>query len=157
MIDREGRDRLALALRRYAIGRIDSDTMDGQWPDWRDRGARAVHQMQWNLYSDGDGRAVGRAALGWSTRREIARWILFLRTDQEYLWPEHRLDVPDLIGALARLVWPFGRRRFLNLGTFQTHWNRRTEQFLEAGDPAVWPFINRAAYDEACAQWGKRA
>ena len=42
MIDRKGRDRLALALRRYVVGRITNDDLEETEIDQRDRGAVAV-------------------------------------------------------------------------------------------------------------------
>lgn len=45
MIHRESRDRVALALRRYAVGRIANDDLDDMEVDWRDRGAVAVKQI----------------------------------------------------------------------------------------------------------------
>jgi len=148
MIDRKGRNRLALALRRYAIGRITSDELEEIETDWRDRGVRAVHQMSWGLYSDGQGYAVGQHALNWAVRRDLARWILFLRSEQEYLWPEYRFDA----GWLSL----FGKKRLLKIGGMEARWNKRLQQFLEAGDGEVWPFINRAAYDEALVRRGSQ-
>ncbi|MDP3739935.1 MAG: hypothetical protein Q8R02_21290 [Hyphomonadaceae bacterium] len=127
MIDRHGRDRLALALRRYVIGRITNDDLEEVEVDWRDRGAVAVKRRSWHLYSDH--RCYyrkGKDALPWEVRREVARWIVFLGSNQEYVWPEYRLDVGP---------W-FGRKR-------------KTEQFMEAGDFAVWPFIDAAALQTA--------
>lgn len=103
MIDRAGRDRIALALRRYAGKRITNDDLEeAAFADWRDRGAQAVAQLAWNLYSDHEQhRATGRHALDDSVRSDIARWIVFLHSDQEYLWPEMRLSKEDFERAKA--------------------------------------------------------
>lgn len=141
MIDRAGRDRLALALRRYVVGRITSDDLECVETDWRDRGARAVHQISWNLYSDNWGHyAVGSHAIHPEVRREICRWIVFLHSDQEYLWPEY---------SFIRICLPwFGKRRpNLKLGALEVRWSKKLEQFLEVGDREVWPFIDRASFD----------
>jgi hypothetical protein len=52
MICRQSRDQLAIALRRYVAGRISNDDLDGIVVDWSDRGAFAVKQADWALYSD---------------------------------------------------------------------------------------------------------
>jgi hypothetical protein len=125
MIDRKGRDRLALALRRYLIGRITNDDLEETEIDQRDLGVVAVKQASWHLYSDNcNHRAVGRHAISPETRRQVARWIVFLCSDQEYLWPEYRLDVGFRLG-------------------------RKWRAFKQAGDPAMWPFLDQAGLDAA--------
>ena len=127
MIDRKGRDRLALALRRYLIGRITNDDLEEVDVDWRDRGAMAVKQRSWHLYSDHHSYyRTGKDVLPWEVRREVARWIVFLSSSQEYLWPESRMDVGG---------WFWQKRRL--------------EQFKQAGDFEVWPFIDQTAFNAA--------
>ena len=141
MIDRQGRDRLALALRRYVVCRINSDELDEAGAvDWR---ARAVGQLAWNLHSDDCRYADGEHTLGADVRRDIARWIVFLHSDQEYLWPEYRFDTVDWLSIFRR------PREWLQFGSFQVRKNQRNEQFLEAGDPQVWPFLRRADLNNA--------
>jgi len=145
MIDREGRDRLALALRRYVVGRITSDDLENVETDWRDRGARAVHGMSYNLYSDDWGHyAVENHAIDPTTRREIVRWIVFLHSDQEYLWPEYRFDRVDW------LSW-FRPNEWLRLAGFRMRANSKISQLLEAGDGDVWPFLKKQDYIRALA------
>ena len=137
MIDREGRDRFALALRRYASGRIDSDALDeaGLDADWRDRGLNAVCQMAWNLYPDhAPIRAVGKERIPREGRRQIARWVIFLRSADEYLWPEYRFD--------GIYWWPLD---LLTFGAYGRRVKRLDAQFFEAGEFAAWPFIGRQA------------
>ena len=90
MIDRESRDRLAVALRHYVAGLITNDALDDIQVDWRDRGAVAVKEMSWQLYSDNKQHfAKNEHRLAKDDRRQVIRWIAFLYTDQEYLWPEY--------------------------------------------------------------------
>ena len=90
MIHRESRNRLAEALRHYAAGRITNDDLDSVEIDWRDRGAIAVNEMAWGLYDDHDvHKATGRYQLDRDARRAISKWIVFLHSDCEYIWPEY--------------------------------------------------------------------
>lgn len=139
MIHRPSRDSLALALRRYVSRRITNDQFDSVAVDWRDRGAVAVQGMAWRLYDDMyTHKAVGPHALSCAASRSIARWIVFLHTDQEYLWPEYNLvrGSPG-IGSLLTFGW-WGHREA-----------KRWREFTEAGEFDSWPFIDRESEDAA--------
>lgn len=139
MIHRSSRDSLALALRRYAARRIANDDLDAVEVDWRDRGAVAVKEAAWCLYDDNyQHKAEGRNAIDRETRREIARWVVFLHSDQASLWPEYKR---------AGLV--DGPMNILTFGWWERHKNQRWLQYQAAGDIAVWPFGRRAAADDA--------
>jgi hypothetical protein len=139
MICRASRDRLALALRRYAAGRISNDDLDCVEVDRRDLGAMAVKHEAWFLYDDiRHHYATRKHAIDRAGRRELAKWVLFLNSDDEYLWPGH---------AFVPIVdWP------LNLFTFGW-WGRRQNlrrrQFEQAGDISAWPFITIRQLEDA--------
>jgi len=134
MIHRESRDSLANALRGYIAGRITNDDLDSVDVDWRDRGAVAVKEMAWGLYHDTHTHFVdGRVPRNSESRKVIARWIAFLYSDEEYLWPEYSF-IQMLNGPL----------NLLTLGWWKRMRKRRWEQFLEAGDFELWPFCKRA-------------
>jgi hypothetical protein len=139
MIHRESSNRLAEALRHYVSGRITNDELDSVEVDWRDRGAVAVQEMAWNLYDDMHTHFVeNRMPRGSEARRGIARWIAFLHTDEEYLWPEY---------SFMQIVnWPMN---LLTFGWWEKTRQRRWNQFLEAGDFDVWPFCRRADFEQA--------
>lgn len=133
MIDRPSRDRLAEALRHYVSGQITNDDLDAVAVDWRDRGEVAVHQMAWGLYTDTyQHRATDAHAIPPEIRRDIARWIAFLYSDREYVWPEYSflqiINVPMNI---------------LTFGWWERIKKRKWEQFVEAGDIRVWPFCSK--------------
>jgi hypothetical protein len=134
MIDRTSRDRLALAIRRFVSGHIYNDDLDETQVDWRDRGAIAVKDAAWQLYSDNyQHYATGRHALSRADRRAVARWIVFLHSDQEYLWP----DFPGLrLGRLLAVA--------LTFGWWKGRENRVQREFYEAGDFSCWPFVREA-------------
>lgn len=145
MIHHPSRKRLALALRRYVSCRITNDNLDDVCVDWRDRGALAVQGMAWQLYDDlYTHRATGKHALSRESRRCIARWILFLQSDSEYLWPEYSF--------YRTAVSPLGN--LLTLGYLRRKEEQHWKEFLEAGDFDVWPFLTSAEFENAVARPG---
>jgi len=133
MIHRESRDLLAQALRHYAAGVITNDDLDSVDVDWRDRGAVAVKEMAWGLYDDTHSHYVDeRIPRNSEIRKVMVRWIAFLYSDEEYIWPEYSF--------IQFLNWPLN---VLTLGWWKRMKQRRWEQFLEAGDFEVWPFCRR--------------
>ena len=139
MIHRDSRNRLAEALRQYVSGRITNDDLDAVRVDWRDRGAVAVKQMAWGMYSDVRTHYVGKHIPRHSDiRRIVARWIVFLHSDEEYLWPEY---------SFIRIInWPMN---LLTFGWWERRKKKRWEEFLEAGDFSAWPFASRAKLKHA--------
>jgi len=139
MICRQSRDRLALALRRYVAGRISNDDLDDIDVDWRDRGAVAVKQMVWGLYSDTKHHyATGKHAITDDGKRIIARWVVFLHSEREYLWPEY---------SFIQIVnWPLN---VLTFGWWERRKRHRRKEFEEAGEFSAWPFVRVADSDDA--------
>lgn len=133
MICRDSRDRLALALRRYASGRITNDDLEDVIVDWRDRGAVAVKEMAWTLYDDMfQHRATGKRAIVSEERRAVARWIVFLHSDREYLWPAYSF-------IQTEILW---LENILTFGLWKRHRQRRWNQYIAAGHFASWPFVS---------------
>jgi len=139
MICRQSRDRLALALRRYVAGRISNDDLDDIDVDWRDRGSVAVKQAAWGLYCDTKHHyATGKHTITEDGKRMIARWVVFLHSEHEYLWPEY---------SFIQIVnWPLN---LLTFGWWERHKGRRRGEFEEAGEFAAWPFFRMADSDGA--------
>ena len=139
MIDRVSRDRLALALRQFVSGRIHNDELDAIEVDWRDRGAVAVKQAAWTLYDDYYQHfATGRHRIPGENRRVIARWVIFLHSNEEYLWPEYSfIRVRNWAANILTLGW----------------WRRREErlwrEFCDTGDFSSWPFQNETELKKA--------
>jgi hypothetical protein len=139
MICEKSRDRLALALRRYAAGRISNDDLDSVEVDWRDRGAVAVKQMAWRLYDDTTYHfAKGRHAINRDGRRIVAKWIVFLQGDTEYLWPDY-----SFIQIINRPL------NLLTFGWWEKRKNARRKEFEQAGDFSAWPFIAMTELNDA--------
>ena len=139
MIHRQSRNELALILRQYVAGLKTNDDLDNVVVDCRDRGAMAVKQEAWFLYDDNyQHRAIGQHSIGRSDRREIARMILFLHSNKEYLWPDYR-SVP---------IFDFTLNLF-TLGLWGKKAHFKYKQFLEAGDFKAWPFISDIELEHA--------
>jgi hypothetical protein len=143
MVDRAQRDRLAKAIRRLAAGLITNREFEAATTAFgssADRAVRSVHRVAWTLYDDlHEHRLEGAYALGRIERRQLARWVLFLRSDLEYEWPDLTtwgwlLVLPNLLtfGAIGRLI---------------ARWHDRR------GDAGAWPFIRSADLERAVRVW----
>jgi hypothetical protein len=143
MIDRNSRDKLALALRRYAAKRITNDELEDAVDHSQDRGIAAIQDMAWRLYSDMFcHRADGPYTLNKGTRRTMARWIIFLRTDYEYSWPDYDFRQPE--NSLDQFV-----RDFFTAGHSSKKKRQRWQDFVGAGDFEVWPFLHKRDEESA--------
>jgi hypothetical protein len=139
VICRDSRDRLALALRRYAAGRITNDDLDAIDVDSGDRGAAAIKHRAWFLYDDlMEHRATAKYLIPREGRRELARWVVFLHSEHEYLWPE--FSFIDVLNIPLNL---------LTLGWWARYRSRRYAEFREAGDFPVWPFLRTSEFEAA--------
>ena len=99
----------------------------------------AVYEVWWRgawpLYDDLRTHTLtGRWKLPPQTLRDVARGILFLKTDQPYQWPR-ATGLKAFGRALLRLV-SFG----LVLPSM-----RKVEESM--GDPEVWPFLRKQDYE----------
>ncbi len=148
MIDRLSRRRLAMALRRYVTGRISNDAFEDVDVDLRDPAIGAVQGAAWSLYSDTEEHyARGLHVVRGECRRRVARWVLFLRSEREYLWPEY--DFYQI--ALPRWMECF------SFGYLRRDRERREHLlrgFCAAGDIDCWPFISRADFEAENARRG---
>jgi hypothetical protein len=139
VIDRYARDRAALALRRFAAERITNDDFEGDYPSSTDdAGVQRVGERAWTLYDDyRTHRLEGTSEL----RHELARWVLFLHSQEEYRWPTYSFIQIRLPAFLDLLIGKWFNRRQ----------NARFEAFARAGEFAIWPFFESVEYDRAKA------
>jgi hypothetical protein len=139
MIHRGARNRLACALRRYVSGRITNDDLDEVNVDSRDRGAVAVKQAAWTLYDDlHQHKATGKYRLGKKERREVARWIIFLHSENDYYWPAYSFH--------QIFNWPLN---LLTFGWWERRKNKKMESFAKAGSFRAWPFFTKEEFTRA--------
>ena len=135
MIDRASRDALAELARHFVAGRITNDQLEGRLPNSNDC---AIHEIWWNalwgLYDDFyEHRLVGRHYVPRDSRTDLARCILFLKTDLEYEWTPYPPEPKLLTMLLSLATLGFANR------VMARHWRQQ-------GDSSVWPFFREADY-----------
>jgi hypothetical protein len=138
MVNRADRDRVALALRRLASGRITNrEFEDRAFGRSQDAGVRAVVDATWALYDDlREHRLTGKDGLTAEERRQVAQAVLFLHSNTEYRWPASRLA--DVVGAILS---------FATAG-----WIKRSDRDRSreaTADRAFWPFFKRGELIQA--------
>jgi hypothetical protein len=138
IVDRDARSCLAEAARALLAGRITNDAFEERVPFSADPAVFETFLMAfWQLYIDcHPHRLVGSRSVPRQARRELARVILFLKSDQPYAWP-----VPSAARRLRMLL-----ANLLSLGFANRAFRAR---FATAGDIRVWPFVDVAAFDAA--------
>ena len=143
MVDRDRRDQLARAIRRLAAGLITNDEFEGATTALgrsQDTAIRSLRHAAWGLYDDvREHRLEGHFRLGKAERRELARWVVFLKSNLEYEWP-------DLARWFLLLVLP-NLLTFGLIGRLIRWWHDRR------GDARSWPFIREQDLRQAATVW----
>ena len=142
MIDREARDKLAESIRALVSGQITNYEFEARVPDWsKDPAIKAVFNGgPWMLYDDfRTYRLRGAYKLVPELKTEVARWVIFLKTDLEYEWPVQNF--------LQRLLHFLGN--VCTVGLVGLLYRRRLEKH---GDVNVWPFVKESDYKVALEQ-----
>jgi hypothetical protein len=139
MIDRVARKQAAEAIRHFVSGQITSDEFLRRYPSSnRDPVIWALDDTVWCLYDDiVTHKLTGKYALPKEVKKQVARWLMFLYSDEEYLWP--RIGRPGFRSHSEPLwlSWIFGFGQ------------RRLKKFLASGDYDLWPFIKREGFERA--------
>ena len=129
MVDRISRDKLAETLRQYISGRVTNDTLDDLNINNEDFGVKAIKDASWFLYDDiYEHKAVGRNRIEKENRHEVSKWIVFLQSDEEYLWPR-----PSIFDKIISI---------LSLGLYNN-------QNKCDGDKEAWPFFKTDGLNNA--------
>mgnify|MGYP001174164265 FL=1 len=166
MIDIERRKKLAYHLRHLSIGLITNDEFEdyitddvtfGWLPEqyYRAKEAklddaiiRPLLELSWCLYSDlKEHKLKNQYKLDEKQLKDIARYILFLHSNNEYEWPYInptnpliRFSFKDIILSVITLGQHYKEKR-----------NEREREFAEMqkmGDFDYWPFISKEQYEE---------
>ncbi len=139
MIDREARDEFVQALKRFVGRRLSSYEIDDivlRRTD--DLGLAAVKGAAWTLYSDLENHfAEGRHELTWTQKKDVARWILFLRSDANYTHPKRSPEIYSLAMFFRPVL------SALSLGAYGKWLDAKNRAFSDAGDLSMWPFASR--------------
>jgi hypothetical protein len=136
VVDRDARDKAAAILRHFISGQITNFKFEGELPSSNDPVISAIEDSMWFFYDDlTKHKMKGDWALPKQTKEIMARWIMFLYTDEEYKWPEfpHAGVRPLKHGWLSRLL---GKAR-------------EEQMFMGSGAYNVWPFFNKESYKNA--------
>ncbi len=139
MIDREARNKLAEAIRHFVAGLKDNFEFDNfVWSiRTKDAGVSRIRQEMWYVYDDiRRHKLKGEWALSKKQKETISRFILFLKSDVEYRWPQKHWEFP-----LARL--------FLGIITFGLLPRYLDRKWKENGSWEVWPFLTASEFNEA--------
>jgi hypothetical protein len=141
MIDRQARDTFAALLRHLAAGQITNDDFEDRMPlRSKDAGVNRIFWAgAWHLYDDlRSYKLTGKYRLPKEHKREIAKWILFLKSDVEYQYPRV-FRIIDYIYPLL-VIFSLG----LAIPIIRYIYKRKL-------DPSIWPFSNRADYEHSLA------
>jgi len=133
MVDIKSRLKLAELIRYVVAGLITVDEFEDAIPVSEDKAVDGIYYIgAWHLYSDWTDRLIGKNKVSKDNKNIIARWILFLKTPQEYSYPEQR-PIDALLGIVT-------------LG----FWMKKVEKrFIQTGDTDYWPFRNKNIFEEA--------
>ena len=138
MIDRAGRDALGELTHHFVAGRITNREFENRCPRSQDPAVREIFwNALWGLYDDFyEHRLVGRYYIQKDSRKDLARCILFLKSDLEYEWTPYPPRPRILTTLLSLLTLGFGNRLMAQ------RWRRQ-------GNADVWPFIREEDYRRA--------
>ena len=144
MIDREARDLMAEALRQLLARQITNDEFEDMIPSGpSDDGALGpIESRAWTFYDDMHAHKLDREFTD-AMRSDVARWLLFLQTDLKYRWSPGPWDRFPIYN------WPLN---LLTLGWWERRKARLLAEWEQQGDVTVWPFLERSAFDAACAR-----
>jgi hypothetical protein len=138
LIDRASRDALAELARHFVAGRITNRELEDRLPRSNDCAIREIWwNALWGLYDDfHKHRLVGRYYIPRNSRADLARCVLFLKTDLEYEWTPYPPEPRILTGLLSVLTLGVANR------IMARSWRRQ-------GDSNVWPFLRDVDYRAA--------
>ena len=139
MIDRSARNRLAELLRSLASGMISNDEFEESIPVSEDKAINEVFfNGGWCLYSDmKEYKLKEKDALEQVVKMEVARWVLFLKSNNEYAWPK--------VSVLQRAL------HTVSFGLLGTSY---AKVWASSGDIDVWPFLKAEHLAKAIEEHG---
>ena len=150
MVDREARDQMAVLLRHLATGRISGKQFDAALEllpfSGKDRIFDAIFEETDDIET--------------AVRHDVARWVLFLQSENEYIWPGmDGLPNPFFIIAFAltatllvsffhnpTLGWGLTLAGYIIISAIVA-WRRPKGH--QPGNMKVWPFHKQDDLDEA--------
>jgi hypothetical protein len=142
MIDVKARRCAAETIRHYVSGVITNKEFEKRFPYSKtDPVIRALDRTLETTYSDvSPHKLAGENAVSEELKKRVARWLLFLYSDQEYLWPRignaglRDFQNETTLGILLRIL---------------TDSDRASISFMQNGDYEVWPFLRHKDFENA--------
>lgn len=61
-------------------------------------------EIGWAFLNFGPNRLVGHHALSYEQRRNVARWVLFLLSDEPYGWPARRPEEAFICAGVSMIA-----------------------------------------------------
>ena len=161
------RTRFAELLRAYYLGRITNwdfeeavESLEGSEEE-ENLIFTVFYGGPWFSYSDNrEYKFTAEGKLTRENRKIVARWILFLKSNQPYRWPSPKplsvwIGLPLLVSGLplAYIVGslyclPAGLLPFLIAAIINRRLQRKAHLALPV-DPQYWPFLDREHLEEA--------
>lgn len=143
MIDRSSRNTAYIQIRRLATGRAGGfeceDALMALPGD--DMGIAAIRRTIREMIDEHDRPLKSIFAKGTEMRTRLSRWLLFLKSDSDYMWPV--LELPA--GILD-----YYRPTFFDKITGADKRTRESiTQFMRSGDYNYWPFTSRDDFERA--------
>lgn len=131
-IDTEARRKLAEILERYLLGKITNFQLEKLIPKSGDRIISAIELSIWHYYDDFKEEVFCNTDISNEEISKIQRWILFLKTNEEYLWPSFPSpgEQPLPLGCFARFLKS----------------EQKQHKFMSYADYSVWPFLDQETY-----------
>lgn len=133
MLDTKARKVAAEVTRRFIAGQISNFQFEKQFPASQDPALHAIEDTLWCFYDDFEEHCLkGKWDVPEATKTLMLRWVMFLYSDEEYLWPIIRFPGirPIQFGLLGKF--------------FNRH--KKQHEFLNAGEMEFWPFISKESY-----------
>lgn len=134
MIDLDARNEFAELLHQFIAGRIENFDFENRVPNSDDPAINEIWwQAGWPLYDDFKTHKLnGEWRIPNEYRRELAKAILFLKTNKEYIWPPKTGLYPTFVSLF----------NFFTLGMFTNKNAKKLEK-------EAWPFATLLELSEA--------
>lgn len=146
MVDRDARDKYSEIVIKFASGQMSNFDFEKKVPLSNDAVIDDIFKTLWCFYDDFKKHHLsGDSALSEEALSHIERWIIFLKSDEEYMWPSN-VSCPGFF--VPKSKYTFWDRLFKT--------DVKEQEFMKAGDYSVWPFIDKASYEKAKRDFGDK-
>jgi hypothetical protein len=141
MVDKTSRHCLFLLLKRVATGRIRAFECENQLLvlATQDGVVKAISITIRELIPDDDSTLAGIFVRRSEMRARLARWLLFLKSDFRYQWPETMLPA-GILDYYRPTAWD-------GITGAKVRIENEIRLFCSAGDYGCWPFYSQSEFE----------